>query len=181
MPGKLIFVSGISGAGKTTLIGAALRQLPQLHYLQTVTTRPPRVGETDSFEYKFVDETTYETLKKSSDNWDHTDYQGHKYGADIAAVKAWLHNDQPVICAVAPDLIIINEMEERYGTKPVKIWIDTPASVAKQRIQNDLDRLQRRETERVKSAFDFVFQPSGKIDKDDKDFSNILKHVITRK
>ena len=39
MQGKLILVSGLSGAGKTTLIGGALKVLPKVEYLTTSTTR----------------------------------------------------------------------------------------------------------------------------------------------
>lgn len=180
MPGKLIFVSGLSGAGKTTLVGAALANIPELHYVRTVTTRPPRKGETGSFEYDFVSEDEYARRRSASAGWDHTKYMGHEYGADIAAVKTWLEGGQPVICSVAPDLFIINEMQEHYGMKPIKIWINAPVRVAKQRLQDDLDRLSRAETDRVKGDFDFIFEPTGNLAADKREFTRILENVLAR-
>jgi guanylate kinase len=180
MSGTLIFVSGVSGSGKTTLIGAALQNIPSLHYAQTVTTRPPRKGEADHFEYTFVNDAQYESRKQASAHWDHADYLGHKYGVDIAAAQAWLQDDETVVCAVAPDLIIINEMQENYGTQPVKIWIDTPAHAAKSRRESDSDRLSRDEAERVKNAFDFVFAPTGQLETDCDNFTHVIKRAIAR-
>jgi guanylate kinase len=43
--GELILVTGLYGAGKSTLARAALDASESLEYLQTVTTRPPRPEE----------------------------------------------------------------------------------------------------------------------------------------
>ncbi len=54
-PGQLILVSAPSGAGKTSLVAAALDQDPQLVVSVSHTTRPMRPGETDGVNYHFVD------------------------------------------------------------------------------------------------------------------------------
>ena len=61
--GKLIFVSGLTGAGKTTLVGKALKAIDNLEVLLTYTTRPKRAGEGGSYEYIFVDDEAYEAVK----------------------------------------------------------------------------------------------------------------------
>lgn len=73
MSGKLILVSGLSGAGKTTLVAGALEQMPELTYLRTVTTRPMRSGEETSHEYTFVTQQEYEARRRASKEWDHTE------------------------------------------------------------------------------------------------------------
>ena len=45
--GQLILVSAPSGAGKTSLVSAALESDPQLVVAVSHTTREPRVGEED--------------------------------------------------------------------------------------------------------------------------------------
>jgi guanylate kinase len=57
--GRLFVVSAPSGAGKTTLCEAARRQLPDLVYSVSSTTRPPRDGEQDGVDYFFVTEAEF--------------------------------------------------------------------------------------------------------------------------
>src|SRR5690349_4251804 len=104
MVGSLIFVSGVSGAGKTTLIRHALKAIPNLEYLKTVTTRPKRADEDDKPEYEFVNDFQYEKRRLTSRNWDHADYNGFKYGADVDSVRRQLNSGVNIICSVMPDL-----------------------------------------------------------------------------
>ena len=53
--GQLILVSAPSGAGKTSLVSAALESDPQLVVAVSHTTREPRIGEEDGVNYHFVD------------------------------------------------------------------------------------------------------------------------------
>ena len=53
MLGKLIFVSGLKGSGKTTLVQKALESVDNLDVHLTYTTRPQRDEEQDSYEYVF--------------------------------------------------------------------------------------------------------------------------------
>lgn len=174
MAAKLIFVSGLSGAGKTTLIRAVLNRIPNLHYLKTVTTRPRRPNESDSFEYKFVSDDEYNELRAKSANWDHTDYQGYKYGADVDEIKSLLSAGEKVICSIAPDAEIAESMSKLYGATPIIIWIDTAPEVAKARINGDKVRLERDEDETFKSEADFIFTSTGKLPEDEKNFIELV-------
>ncbi len=178
MIGSLIFVSGVSGAGKTTLIRHALEHVPNLVYLKTVTTRPQRPDEAGKPEYEFVTNFQYEKRQLSSKNWDHADYNGFKYGADVDGVRRQLRSGINVICSVMPDLEIMQTMRTRYKTIPFTIWIDTPAEVAKERIQDDLLRLDREEDDAVKASFGKIFTPTGDLKKDKTRFTELLKPLL---
>jgi guanylate kinase len=52
--GHVFVITGPSGVGKGTLIGALLKRVPQLRLAVSATTRPPRAGERDGFEYYFL-------------------------------------------------------------------------------------------------------------------------------
>lgn len=52
--GKLIVMSAVSGAGKTTLQGRVLKKFPNLQYSVSATTRAPRPGEIDGVHYHFL-------------------------------------------------------------------------------------------------------------------------------
>lgn len=178
MAGKLIFVSGLSGSGKTTLISHALEHLPALKYLKTYTTRPRRATEANSVEYIFVNNSEYERFKTTSKSWDHTDYAGYKYGADVDQIKADLANGSIIICSVVPDLSEIKHMAVLYGQEPVLIWIDTPRQVAKERLAEDAARKARIEDESIKRHFSMLFKPSGSLKEDTSRFTQDLKSLL---
>lgn len=114
-------------------------------------------------------------MKSQSVNWDHTEYAGHKYGANIDEVKSLLSAGNKVICSVTPDLEVIKNMTKLYGIKPITIWIDTPYEVARARVNNDKTRSQRIENENIKGEFTYVFKPCGDLEKDKADFTKLLK------
>lgn len=60
--GTLYVVSAPSGAGKTSLLKAVLRKLPELKVSISHTTRPQRPGEKDGVDYHFVDQTTFQQM-----------------------------------------------------------------------------------------------------------------------
>jgi guanylate kinase len=53
-PGRLIVVSGPSGAGKTTVLKEVFERCPYLELSVSATTRPPRPGEVDGRDYYFL-------------------------------------------------------------------------------------------------------------------------------
>jgi len=178
MKGSLLFVSGLSGAGKTTLIDYALRNVPALEYLKTVTTRPRRPSEATSNEYLFVSDEEYERYKIASQHWDHTEYNGCEYGADVEDVRRKLEKGTHIICAVAPDKQVIVDMAKLYGERPTTIWIDTPREIAQARISSDRTRKTRIEDEGVKDTFDSIFTPTGNLQLDCSDFAETLKALL---
>jgi len=57
---KLLFVvSGPSGVGKSTLCRHILQGIPEIRLSVSYTTRPPRSGETDGKEYRFIPEDEF--------------------------------------------------------------------------------------------------------------------------
>lgn len=60
--GKVIVISGPSGAGKTTLVRQVFERLPQLVSSISATTRRPRLGEEEGLDYFFL--STDEFLRR---------------------------------------------------------------------------------------------------------------------
>ena len=86
MNGRLILVSGLVGAGKTTLCRAAADKVSSLEYIRAVTTRPRRPEETDTVEYDFVTPEEYLKRREMSKHRDHNEIHGFWYGADMDAI-----------------------------------------------------------------------------------------------
>ena len=77
--GILFVVSAPSGAGKTTLCDA-LRQTPDFLYSVSCTTRPPRAGEIDGEDYRFLSEDDFLARIKAGEFLEHAKVHEHYYG-----------------------------------------------------------------------------------------------------
>lgn len=99
--GTLFIVSGPSGAGKTTLINEARRELDPigivLHFSVSHTTRSARPGEEEKVHYYFVSDQTFEAMVARGEflEWAHVHH--HRYGTSRAEVQIRLDKGQDVI------------------------------------------------------------------------------------
>ena len=60
--GLLIVISGPSGAGKGTICANIRKEMPNLVYSVSMTTRAPRVGEKEGINYFFRSKDEFESL-----------------------------------------------------------------------------------------------------------------------
>lgn len=65
--GKVIVISGPSGAGKTTLVRKLFARMPQLTSSVSATTRPPRPGERSGVDYFFLSAEEFESRRLAGD------------------------------------------------------------------------------------------------------------------
>ena len=63
--GRLIIVSGPSGAGKTTVLRRLFELEPRLVASVSATTRPPRPGERDGVDYHFLSNADFARLREA--------------------------------------------------------------------------------------------------------------------
>lgn len=78
--GTLIVLSGPSGVGKSTLVARALQVIPRLAFSVSATTRPPRRGERDGVDYRFVTEDKFADLVAGGELLEHAVVHGCHYG-----------------------------------------------------------------------------------------------------
>lgn len=95
MPGLLIVITAPSGAGKSSLIAAALKADPALRLSVSYTTRSPRPGEQDGREYHFVDEKTFLAMLERGEFLESAEVHGNRYGTSEKAINRELtaHHD----------------------------------------------------------------------------------------
>ena len=65
--GVMIILSSPSGAGKTSLARALVKDNKNLSFSVSATTRKPRPGEKHGSEYYFVSKKTFEMKKKHNE------------------------------------------------------------------------------------------------------------------
>ncbi|MEX0869372.1 MAG: guanylate kinase, partial [Nitriliruptoraceae bacterium] len=78
--GFVLVLSGPSGVGKGAVHALLRDRLPHCRLSVSVTTRPPRAGETDGVDYVFVDDERFRRLVEEGAFLEHAVYAGHRYG-----------------------------------------------------------------------------------------------------
>ena len=95
--GLLLVISSPSGAGKTTLTRRLLDSDPSITMSVSVTTRPPRPGETDGKDYFFISMEKFNAMRDSGELLEWAEVFGNCYGTPKAAVQASLAMGRDVL------------------------------------------------------------------------------------
>jgi guanylate kinase len=80
-------LSGPSGVGKSTVVARLRQEQPQIWQSVSVTTRPPRPGETHGREYYFVSERDFDAMAADGKLLEWAQFAGNKYGTPRAPVE----------------------------------------------------------------------------------------------
>jgi guanylate kinase len=100
MRGNLFVVAAPSGAGKTSLVAALLREDPNIRLSISHTTRAPRQGEVHGREYHFVDRPAFEKMIAAGEFLEHADVYGNYYGTSRRWIEESLESDHDVLLEI---------------------------------------------------------------------------------
>lgn len=187
--GKLILLTGYSGAGKTTMAKVALKNISNMQYFKMTTNRPPRMEDVagQSLEYNFVDDALYKKLQ-ANPYWEDRQLEGYHFGSDVLSAQNLLNQGVNLLRCVFPDKTEVHILSSKFKRRPILIWIDTPLSVANQRLTQSSSKLRRKRLSgkfqneknatEIKSKADYVFSPIGSLVEDDEAFVEFLRSVI---
>lgn len=98
--GTLFIIAAPSGAGKTTLVRAITRRVPNIRVSVSHTTRPQRSREEDGVNYHFVDETAFEQMIEKKAFLEHAEVFSHYYGTSRDWVEEQLAAGTDVILEI---------------------------------------------------------------------------------
>ncbi|HWQ50489.1 MAG TPA: guanylate kinase [Terriglobales bacterium] len=107
--GSLIVLSGPSGAGKDTVLGPLLKELGNLTYSVSATTREPRPGEVGGKHYHFITRERFEALVKNGEMLEHAQYGGNLYGTPKRPTDEML--------AAGTDVLLVIEVQGALQVK----------------------------------------------------------------
>lgn len=100
MSGKLFVITAPSGAGKTSLINALLKDEPRLRLSTSYTTRPPRPGEANGREYHFVDDATFLAMRERGEFLESAEVHGYHYGTAKQLIDRVLERGEDLVLEI---------------------------------------------------------------------------------
>lgn len=80
-------ISAPSGSGKTTLLGGLLREIRNLHFSVSFTTRKPRGEEKDGTNYHFVSREEFERRIAAGEFLEWAEVFGNYYGTHVSELE----------------------------------------------------------------------------------------------
>lgn len=98
--GRLFVLSGPSGVGKSTVLARLRRDVPQLWYSVSATTRTPRPGEVDGVNYFFVEKDRFAELVSGGEMLEHAFFAGNHYGTPRGPVEEHLAAGDDVLLEI---------------------------------------------------------------------------------
>ena len=98
--GKLLVVSGFSGAGKGTVMKKLMESYDNYALSISATTRSPREGEVDGREYFFKSEDEFKKMIDDGELLEYAKYVGNYYGTPKKYVESCLDEGKNVILEI---------------------------------------------------------------------------------
>jgi guanylate kinase len=100
MKGKLFVITAPSGAGKSSLIQAILKDDPSLKLSISYTTRPPRPGEQNGREYHFVDDREFLAMRDRGEFLESAEVHGNRYGTAKSVIREALERGHDLLLEI---------------------------------------------------------------------------------
>jgi guanylate kinase len=123
--GFLLVLSSPSGAGKTTIARRLIAADPGLTLSVSVTTRPPRQGETDGRDYFFIDRKRFDEMLAQGQLLEHAVVFGHRYGTPRPPIEEALVSGRDVVGDV--DWQGAQQLAEKLPSDLVSVFVLPPS------------------------------------------------------
>lgn len=122
--GIMLVLSSPSGAGKTSISRKLLESEPDLHLSVSVTTRPPRDGEIENRDYRFIDEIDFNLMVNREQLLEYAKVFGNYYGTPRLEVENTLAEGKDVLFDI--DWQGTQQLAEKARNDLVSIFILPP-------------------------------------------------------
>jgi guanylate kinase len=129
--GLLMVLSSPSGAGKTTLARRLIEADPDIAMSVSVTTRPPRPGETDGRDYHFIDDKRFKRMREGGELLEWARVFDNLYGTPRAPVEAAIKSGRDILFDI--DWQGAQQLSEKMKHDVVRVFILPPSVTALER------------------------------------------------
>jgi len=137
--GIVFIVSAPSGAGKTTISRAAVREISGLTPSVSLTTRCPRSGEVEGIDYQFVSEEEFQQSLEADQLAEWARVFDARYGTPRAPLEDAIRDGRDILLDI--DVQGARKLTARYPNDAVTIFVLPPS------FEELEERLRRRGTE----------------------------------
>ncbi len=124
--GKLLVISGFSGAGKGTVMKNLLKTYDNYNLSISATTRKPREGEVDGREYFFKTVDEFKEMIAADEFLEHAQYVGNYYGTPKDYVVSQLEAGNNCLLEIE----IVGAMNVKRLIPEAKLIFITPPSAS---------------------------------------------------
>ncbi len=137
--GTILTLVGLFASGKSSLIEGMMDTSTndKVMMLPTYTTRLPR-NPTEvngkSKEYRFVNHSNYNSLKKNSKKWDERVAAGEYYGIDVEEIERGVSEGIIYLTTMLPHPETVSGQTETFDCSVLQILVDTPLEVCNRRL-----------------------------------------------
>ena len=122
--GRLFIVSAPSGAGKTTLVEALVKTVPNMVMSRSYTSREPRQGEVDGTDYHFIDAERFTAMVEAGEFLEWATVFGNRYGTSAADTERHRRQGRDVVLVIDVQGV---EQVRRQGIEIVGIFVMPPS------------------------------------------------------
>jgi guanylate kinase len=129
--GLLMVLSSPSGAGKTTLARKLVEADAEIAMSVSVTTRPPRPGETDGRDYHFIDDKRFVRMREGGELLEWARVFDNFYGTPRAPVEAAIKGGRDILFDI--DWQGAQQLSEKMKHDVVRVFILPPSVTALER------------------------------------------------
>ncbi len=178
--GMIIIVSAPSGAGKTSICDALVKNDKNIVYSVSTTTRAPRKGEKNGREYFFVDDSSFKSMISKNKFVEWAKVHDHFYGTSRKVLEQTINKGKDILLDI--DVQGAIKIRKQYKDA-LMIFITTPTlKILKERLikrnKDSLDVIKKR-LENAKKELTYLPKYDYLIlnDKLDKSIENV-KSVI---
>jgi guanylate kinase len=100
MQGLLFIVTAPSGAGKSSLVNAVIKDDPALALSISYTTRAPRDGEANGREYHFVDRPAFQRMLEAGEFLESAEVHGNLYATSQKRIEEFRAAGRDVVLEI---------------------------------------------------------------------------------